>query len=109
RAKRSRIVPWKSWVNWNSCRCWRCFSTGPSIMRQWAMRKKPAARRAGKKPCGHNKERTQMSMSWEREYKKRLKEADEALECVKSGMRVYIQPGCAEPEALVEALIRRAP
>jgi len=28
---------------------------------------------------------------------------------VQSGMRVYIQPGCAEPETLVEALIRRAP
>src|SRR5215469_5678342 len=50
-----------------------------------------------------------MSMSWEMEYKKRLKTADEALGCVKSGMRVYIQPGCAEPETLVEALIRRAP
>jgi 4-hydroxybutyrate CoA-transferase len=50
-----------------------------------------------------------MSMSWEREYKKRLKEADEALLCVQSGMRVYIQPGCAEPETLVEALMRRAP
>jgi acyl-CoA hydrolase len=50
-----------------------------------------------------------MSLSWEREYKKRLQEADEALECVKSGMRVYIQPGCAEPETLVEALMRRAP
>src|SRR6266581_1655043 len=50
-----------------------------------------------------------MSMSWEMEYKKRLKTADHALACVKSGMRVYIQPGCAEPETLVEALIRRAP
>src|SRR5262250_1452235 len=50
-----------------------------------------------------------MSMSWEMEYKKRLKTADEALQCVKSGMRVYIQPGCAEPETLVEALMRRAP
>ena len=29
--------------------------------------------------------------------------------CVESGMRVYIHPGCAEPEALVEALIERAP
>ena len=48
-------------------------------------------------------------MSWEMEYKKRLKTADEALQCVKSGMRVYIQPGCAEPETLVEALMRRAP
>ncbi len=50
-----------------------------------------------------------ISMSWEMEYKKRLKTADAALVCVKSGMRVYIQPGCAEPETLVEALIRRAP
>src|SRR6201998_2969761 len=50
-----------------------------------------------------------MSMSWEMEYKRRLKTADEALGCVKSGMRVYIQPGCAEPETLIEALMRRAP
>ena len=50
-----------------------------------------------------------MSMSWEMEYKKRLKTADEALASVKSGMRVYIQPGCAEPETLVDALMRRAP
>ena len=50
-----------------------------------------------------------MSMSWEMEYKKRLRTADEALESVKSGMRVYIQPGCAEPETLVEALMRLAP
>ncbi len=48
-------------------------------------------------------------MSWEMDYKKRLKTPDEALACVRSGMRVYIQPGCAEPETLVEALIRRAP
>ena len=48
-------------------------------------------------------------MSWEMEFKKRMKTADEALAWVKSGMRVYIQPGCAEPETLVEALIRRAP
>jgi 4-hydroxybutyrate CoA-transferase len=48
-------------------------------------------------------------MSWEIEYKKRLQTADKALERVQSGMRVYIQPGCAEPETLVEALMRRAP
>ncbi len=48
-------------------------------------------------------------MSWEIEYKKKLRTPDEALRCVQSGMRVYIQPGCAEPETLVEALIRRAP
>jgi len=48
-------------------------------------------------------------MSWEPEYKKKLQTADEALRCIRSGMRVYIQPGCAEPESLVEALMRRAP
>ena len=61
-------------------------------------------------------------MSWEMEYKKKLRTADEALRCVQSGMRVYIQPGCAEPETLVvderltdglgrllaEALVQRA-
>jgi len=48
-------------------------------------------------------------MAWQIEYKKKLRTADEALRCVQSDMRVYIQPGCAEPETLVEALIRRAP
>jgi len=48
-------------------------------------------------------------MSWEIEYKNKLRTPDEALRCVQSGMRVYIQPGCAEPETLVEALIQRAP
>jgi len=47
-------------------------------------------------------------MSWRIDYKNKLRTADEALRCVQSGMRVYIQPGCAEPETLVEALIRRA-
>jgi len=48
-------------------------------------------------------------MSWQVEYQKRIRNADEALRCVQSGMRVYIQPGCAEPETLVDALIRRGP
>jgi len=48
-------------------------------------------------------------MSWEIEYKKKLRTPEEALCVVQSGMRVYIQPGCAEPETLVEALIHRAP
>jgi acyl-CoA hydrolase len=48
-------------------------------------------------------------MSWGTEYKKKLRTPEEALRCVQSGMRVYIQPGCAEPETLVEALIKRAP
>jgi 4-hydroxybutyrate CoA-transferase len=48
-------------------------------------------------------------MPWEIEYRKRLRTPEEALRCVQSGMRVYIQPGCAEPEILVEALYKRAP
>jgi len=48
-------------------------------------------------------------MSWELDYKNKLRTADDALQYVKSGMRVYIQPGCAEPETLVETLMRRAP
>jgi 4-hydroxybutyrate CoA-transferase len=50
-----------------------------------------------------------MQMAWETEYKKKLRTPEEALRCVQSGMRVYIQPGCAEPETLVEALMKRAP
>jgi 4-hydroxybutyrate CoA-transferase len=48
-------------------------------------------------------------MAWETEYSRKVRTADEALHFVQSGMRVYIQPGCAEPETLVEALMRRAP
>jgi 4-hydroxybutyrate CoA-transferase len=48
-------------------------------------------------------------MSWEIEYQKKLRTPEEALRCVQAGMRVYIQPGCAEPETLVEALMQRGP
>ena len=48
-------------------------------------------------------------MSWIDQYRSKLVTAHEAVACVESGMRVYIHPGCAEPEALVEALIGRAP
>ncbi len=53
--------------------------------------------------------RSHTNTSWEADYTNKLQTADEALSHVKSGMRVYIQPGCAEPEALVEALMRRGP
>jgi acyl-CoA hydrolase len=49
------------------------------------------------------------NVTWESEYLPKLQTADAAMLFIKSGMRVYIQPGCAEPETLVEALIRRAP
>ena len=48
-------------------------------------------------------------MSWQVEYKKKLTTAEEAVRHIRSGMRVYIQPGCAEPEALVAAMLERAP
>ncbi len=48
-------------------------------------------------------------MSWLEGYRAKLQTADDALRCITSGMRVYIQPGCGEPEALVGALLRRAP
>ena len=48
-------------------------------------------------------------MSWQVDYKKKLRTPQEALLYVQSGMRVYIQPGCAEPETLVEELMERGP
>src|SRR5437868_5388045 len=48
-------------------------------------------------------------MSWMDSYRAKVTTAPEAVACVQSHTRVYIQPGCAEPEALVEALISRAP
>jgi acyl-CoA hydrolase len=48
-------------------------------------------------------------MSWIEQYRSKLMNASEAVSCVESNMRVYIHPGCAEPEALVQALMARAP
>jgi 4-hydroxybutyrate CoA-transferase len=48
-------------------------------------------------------------MGWHNKYQDRIKTPEEALNSVRSDMRVYIQPGCAEPETLVEALLKRAP
>ncbi|MDD5544315.1 MAG: acetyl-CoA hydrolase/transferase C-terminal domain-containing protein [Acidobacteriia bacterium] len=48
-------------------------------------------------------------MNWISDYKQKLMHADQALDVVTSKDRVYIHPGCAEPEILVEALISRAP
>src|SRR5579863_4731453 len=49
------------------------------------------------------------TMAWEKEYQFKLKLADDALRSLQSHMRVYIQPGCGEPETLVEALLKRGP
>jgi acyl-CoA hydrolase len=43
------------------------------------------------------------------DYRSRITTADEALAVVRSGQRVYIHNGCAEPVDLVKALTRRGP
>jgi 4-hydroxybutyrate CoA-transferase len=44
-----------------------------------------------------------------KDYRSRVTTADKALQVVRSGQRVYIHNGCAEPEELVRALTRRGP
>lgn len=46
--------------------------------------------------------------AWLERYQSKVTSAGEALARVRSGDRVYIHPGAAEPEALVEALCRRS-
>ncbi len=48
-------------------------------------------------------------MNWQENYRRKSVTPEEAMQCIQSGMRVYIHPGCAEPEALVEALMARGP
>jgi acyl-CoA hydrolase len=48
-------------------------------------------------------------MNWQAEYRARLTSPEEALRAVRSHQTVYIQPGCAVPDVLVEALVARAP
>ncbi len=48
-------------------------------------------------------------MDWLTEYRRKTVPSREAVQCIQSNMRVYIHPGCAEPEELVEALMARAP
>ena len=42
------------------------------------------------------------------EYKRRVTSAERAVEAVRSGDRVWIHEGCATPEILVKALLKRA-
>jgi 4-hydroxybutyrate CoA-transferase len=42
-------------------------------------------------------------------YRDRLTTADEAVASVRSGQRIYVHNGCAEPVELVQALTRRGP
>ena len=47
-------------------------------------------------------------MQWLQNYKKKLTTAEQALQVIKSGDNVYIHPGCAVPEILVDAMAARA-
>ncbi len=46
-------------------------------------------------------------MNWLGRYKSKLRTADEAVKVIQSGQRVYVHPGCAMPEVLVEAMCGR--
>jgi acyl-CoA hydrolase len=52
---------------------------------------------------------TGVVMDWREEYQRKTVGPTEAMQCIQSDMRVYIHPGCAEPETLVEAMMERAP
>lgn len=46
---------------------------------------------------------------WMQGYSQKRCTADEAVSIIRSKETVYIHPGCAEPEQLVRAMVRRAP
>lgn len=46
-------------------------------------------------------------MRWLEKYQAKRVTADEAVKAIKSGMRVTVQPGCAVPQELVRAMVRR--
>ncbi|HUN65012.1 MAG TPA: acetyl-CoA hydrolase/transferase C-terminal domain-containing protein [Bacteroidota bacterium] len=47
-------------------------------------------------------------MQWIERYKSKLRTAREAVSIIQSGQRVYVHPGCAMPEVLVDAMCDRA-
>ncbi|MCG3118457.1 MAG: Butanoate coenzyme A-transferase [bacterium] len=47
------------------------------------------------------------SLAWLENYRQKRVSADEALKQISAGQTVYIHPGCAAPEQLVRAMVRR--
>ena len=45
---------------------------------------------------------------WSEGYRSKVRSATEAVRVVRSGDRVWVQPGCSSPETLVRALVARA-
>ncbi len=54
---------------------------------------------------GYNKE---TSASWQDNYRSMIASAEEAIARIRPGQRVFIGSGCAQPQALVKALVNRA-
>ncbi len=48
-------------------------------------------------------------MNWLEDYQRKIVSADEAVKVIKSGDRVMMQAGCAVPQQLEAALVKRAP
>ena len=48
------------------------------------------------------------SSRWVEAYGRKLTSAGEAIRAIRSGDRVWIQPGCSNPEPLVRAMVARA-
>lgn len=46
-------------------------------------------------------------MNWLDRYRPKLRSPEEAVKVIRSGQRVYVHPGCAMPEVLVDAMSRR--
>jgi 4-hydroxybutyrate CoA-transferase len=45
---------------------------------------------------------------WAESYRRRVTTADEAVKVIRSGDRVWVHPGCSNPEELVRAMVARA-
>jgi 4-hydroxybutyrate CoA-transferase len=49
-----------------------------------------------------------LMLPWTEEYRTKLRTAQEALEAVHSGDRIWVQSGCGAPSVLLDALVARA-
>lgn len=47
-------------------------------------------------------------LDWQKRYAAKVKTAEDALAGVQSGERIFIGSGAAEPQVLVNALVKRA-
>jgi len=54
---------------------------------------------------GYNKE---TPASWQENYRSMITSAEEAIARIRPGQRVFIGTGCAQPQALVKALVNRS-